>query len=163
MSVPSKSGRVNLLNSNEPQRKYNLTQRELEIEKHGNGSIGHYMEENNLTYVFFGKENINALHEYIQFKIFKETKRRIGRQSDMQLLILMRSIYFTHGKNIQTHILQQVKDLNSLVINAAMPSIISNMQQYEQYRKDVSTGMVPIDHPVFISEKGRGPNEFPKF
>ena len=62
MSVPSKMGRVNLMENNE-YKSYDLTQRELELSETNNGSIGHYMEENNLTKLFFSKKNIDALQE----------------------------------------------------------------------------------------------------
>tara|TARA_Y100000389_G_scaffold117570_1_gene114778 strand:+ start:2086 stop:2574 length:489 start_codon:yes stop_codon:yes gene_type:complete len=162
MSVPSKSGRINLLD-NKGGRSYKLTQQKLEISEMGNGNIGHYMEESNLSNFFFGKKNIDALQDYIQFKVFKETKKRISRQSDMELLVIMRSIFFSNAKHINCDILEQVKELNEIVIKSAIGSIISNMQQYEQYKKDASSGIKVMEPPVFVSEKGRGPNEFPKF
>ena len=162
MSVPSKMGRVNLMENYE-YKSYDLTQRELELSETNNGNIGHYMEENNLTKLFFSKKNVNALQEYIQFKVFSETKRRIGRQSDMQLLMIMRSIFFSNSRNMECDIVPQVRELNEYVIKACIGSIISNMQQYDQYRKDASTAIQPLEHPVFMSEKGRGPNEFPQF
>ena len=162
MSVPSKSGRINLLNSKGGQS-YKLTQSQLNISDMGNGNIGHYMEENNLSKFFFGKQNIDAIQDYIQFKVFKETKKRISRQSDMELLVIMRSIHISDGKNLECNILEQVKDLNGLVIKSCIGCIISNLQQYEKYKIDSSTGIKPMDPPVFVSEKGRGPNEYPQF
>ena len=41
--------------------------------------MGHHHKEN-----FFSKKNVDAIQDYIQFKVFKETKRKIGRQSDME-------------------------------------------------------------------------------
>ena len=35
---------------------YKLTQKQLDISEMGNGNIGHYMEENNLSKFFFGKK-----------------------------------------------------------------------------------------------------------
>ena len=81
----------------------------------------------------------------------------------MELLVIMRSIFFSKGKNLECNVVEQVRELNNYVINAAIGSIISNMQQYEKYKIDVSTGIQPMEHPVFISNKGSGPNEFPKF
>ena len=162
MSVPSKSGRINLLNS-KGGRSYKLTQSQLNISEMGNGNIGHYMEENNLSKFFFGKQNIDALQDYIQFKVFKETNKRISRQSDMELLVIMRSIFFSNAKHLECNIVEQVRELNDLVLKASIGSIISNLQQYEKYKVDVSSGIKVLEPPVFVSEKGRGPNEYPKF
>lgn len=163
MSVPSKSGRINLMDNTGNAKGYNLTQKQLNISEMGNGNIGHYMEENNLSKFFFGKKNIDALQDYIQFKVFKETKQRISRQSDMELLVIMRSIFFSNAKHIDCDILEQVKELNNIVIKSALGSIIGNLQQYEQYKRDASSGIKVMEAPEFVSQKGRGPNEFPKF
>ena len=49
-----------------------------------------------------------------------------------------------------------------MVIKSALGSIISNLQQYEQYKRDADSGIKIMEAPEFVSEKGRGPNEFPK-
>ena len=50
--MPSKTGRINLLNSSGG-IDYKLTQKKIEISENGNGNIGHYMEENDLSKFFF--------------------------------------------------------------------------------------------------------------
>jgi len=51
--------------------------------------------------VFFSTQNIDLLQLGIQNKILNESngRYRVGRQSDDELKIIMRSIYFQYAKN----------------------------------------------------------------
>ena len=59
----------------------------------------------------------------------------IGRQSDVELKIIMRSIYLQNSKNLATDVAGQIRELNRLVANEAVPSIIVNIEQYLGYKQ----------------------------
>ena len=60
----------------------------------------------------------------------------------------MRSIYLQYSKNLSTDIIEQVKLLNKLVLEYAIPQVYGEAQGYLQYKHDVSTLVVPMSLPV---------------
>ena len=88
---------------------------------------------------------------------------KIGRQSDKQLNIIMRSIYLQNSKNLPNDIQGQVFELNKLVLQYCVPNIYSEILQYNGYLKAISTNIVPLDRSINISSKGEKINEFKSF
>lgn len=111
---------------------------------------------NNLSNVYFSCNNIDVLQEGIRYKIYQSTdgKYIIGRQSDSDLKIVMRSIYFQHSKNLDTDIIGQVRELNALVLDWCVNEVLSNLTQYNKYIIDASTLPTPIVHSQLITTKG---------
>ena len=66
----------------------------------------------------------------------------------------MRAIYLEHGQNLLTNVVEQVKDLNKKVLDFAVPRILIDIQQYEQYIKDASQVHVPMERSLNVSNKG---------
>lgn len=106
--------------------------------------------------VYFSMDNINLLQLGIRNKILNDTagEINIGRQKDDELRIVMRSIYFQHGKNLSENIKAQVLDLNTRVIAWCVPEIISNVKQSKRYIEDISRMPVPLERSVYPSIKG---------
>ena len=106
--------------------------------------------------IFFSDNNIDLLQLGIRNKILNMTdgKYHIGKQSDIDLKIIMRSMYYQYGKNANNFINKQVLDLNTRVIDWCVQEIISNIKQSEQYKMDISTLPVPLDRSTLPSQKG---------
>jgi len=104
----------------------------------------------------FSLKNIDLLQQGIRNKILNVTygKINISRQSDDELKIIMRSIYFQYGQNRNINIIEQVLELNTLVIEWSVPQIISNFKQSQQYIKDISTLPEPLERSILPSTKG---------
>jgi len=83
-----------------------------------------------------------------------EGEYKIGRQSEQELIIVMRSMYFQHSKNLNFNIKEQVKELNTLVIRWCVDEIIKNIRQYIGYKKSISTLPLPMEHSLLPSQKG---------
>ena len=113
-------------------------------------------ESNSLNTVFFSKENINLLQDIIRHQVYLQTNKKhiIGRQSDIQLKLIMRSIYFQYSKNLQYDIKKQIRRLNELVVQECIPKIITGIEQYLTYKKDVSGLSVPLERPKYLSSAG---------
>lgn len=111
---------------------------------------------NELSTLFFSIENIEALHQGIRYRIYVETNGRhvIGRQSDQELKIIMRSIYLQYSRNTNQDCIGQVRELNAKVLEWAVPEILSNLKQYEVYKQDASTLPMPLEHPPLMTTKG---------
>jgi hypothetical protein len=111
---------------------------------------------NQLQSAFFSPSNINSLQNAIQYYVNQRSggQFKIGRQSDNELEIIMRSVYLQYGKNRDTDIQTQIKELNAYVLSYAVENILSNVRQYLVYKKDISQLPVPLDLPVFSTSAG---------
>jgi hypothetical protein len=112
--------------------------------------------ENCVSNLFFSQFNIDILQEGLRNMILNKTdgKFNINKQSETELKIIMRSIYLQFSKNSSNDITTQVKELNKLVLEWAVPEIISNIKQHENYKQDISTLPIPIERAQLTSQKG---------
>jgi len=118
-----------------------------------------------VSHLYYSEKNINALHDAIRYSVYNQTngKYTIGRQSDIELKIVMRSIYLQHSRDTNTDIVGQVRELNAKVLEWVVPEILSNLLQYTTYRRDVSTLPMPLDHAPNMSQKGLNSMELKSF
>lgn len=147
------NGRVNAYDNN---LNYDLKKAVNKATEHQTNIISRNLNCTGVSKIFFSEDNINLLQRGIRNKILNDTqgKYNIGRQKDEELKIVMRSIYYQHGKNQSTNINGQVLDLNTRVIEWCVPEIISNIKQSEKYIQDISTMPVPLERSVLPSKKG---------
>jgi len=112
--------------------------------------------ENPISELFFSQHNINILQNGIRYSVFKKTNNSetIGNQSEHELLIIMRSIYLQYCKHKQFNIVEQVKELNSKVIDYAVPNVLVELNQYINYKKDASSLPIPLEHAKNVSSAG---------
>ena len=111
---------------------------------------------NLLNETFFSNANIKIIQNSIRHTIWINSNKQfiIAPQCDTQLEIIMRSIYLQYSKNLSYNIKEQIEDLNTLVVNASVPNILSNIKQYIGYKKDLVTGPTFMDHPENVSSSG---------
>ena len=103
-----------------------------------------------LSSTFFSEVNINVLQDAIQQGVYNKSNGSfvIGKQSNDELKTIMRSIFLQYSQNLPQEIIDQVKTLNGLVLEYAIPQVYGEAQSYMQYKKDVSTLVVPMSLPV---------------
>jgi hypothetical protein len=120
-------------------------------------AFNHVVECNLLNQLFLSPENIEHLQQRIRYEVYKASNQQhvIGRQSERELVIIMRSIYLTYGKNIPTALKQQISDLNDLVVLEVVPKILSEIQAHVRYLWDASTQPMPLAWPQNMSTKGQ--------
>lgn len=121
--------------------------------------------ETRLSKMYFSQENIDYLQQQIIERVNKinNGKYRVGLQSEDELLIVMRSIYLQNGKNVETHINQQINDLNEHVLDYCVDNVSSNLKQYFEYIKDITKEQPVLDMPQSVhikGDKGLMPNHF---
>jgi hypothetical protein len=109
-----------------------------------------------LSNLFFSVGNVNAVHEGIRYRVWVTSNGRfsIGRQNERELLIIMRSTYHQHARHSPHDIVGQVRALNAIVINWAVPQIMTNLLSHQQYIKDISHLPVPMQHAPMATMKG---------
>lgn len=120
---------------------------------------------NDVSQLFFSETNINALQDGIRYRIYVETNGQyvIGRQSDQELKIVMRSIYYQHAKNQPTDVVGQVRTLNAKVLEWVVPEVLSNLKQHEVFRRDASTLPMPMERSPLMTNKGTKTLEIKSF
>lgn len=119
-------------------------------------TIDHIIQPTAVANAYFNNKNV----DYIQLKIIDNIARisggqyKIGRQSDEQLNIIMRSYYLQYGKNLPTNIDGQVEELNNMVINECVRIIVPNIQQHVGFINDISSPNSVMPLPVITDNKG---------
>lgn len=113
-------------------------------------------ETSQLNQLFFSKKNMDNIQNMIRYNVYlkSENKFIIDKQSDIELEIIMRSIYLQYSPNLQTQITEQIRYLNKLVCDWSVEQIIPEVQQYIGYMKEIEYMPVPIDLPLNLSSKG---------
>lgn len=144
------------------------------LESYSGSSKPHYlgnrllnqMEATPLANMYFSKENVDIIQNTIRSKVqticaadqdpllTPHKPINIGRQNDTELYIIMRSIYLQYGRNMNSDIEGQVGSLNALVINEAVPKIITALKQKIKYLDDIEHLPVPLDRAQNVSSAG---------
>jgi len=117
-------------------------------------SLKTIQESTLLNRTFFSKENVNLLQISIRKKVQESTGKIISNQSVTELEIVMRSVYLQYSEQNDDNIREQIQRLNNVVLQETVPNIISNMYQYLQYKKDITSLPEPLAHSSNLSIKG---------
>lgn len=112
--------------------------------------------ENPLSDIFLSQQNIDALQEGIRYRVYVKSgnKHVIGRQSDVDLKIVMRSVYIQHSKNKSFDILGQVRDLNAIVLDYCVNQIMGEINMYVRFRADQQSIPEPFARSENVSSAG---------
>ena len=114
-------------------------------------------EHTALSESFFTQKNA----EYLQQQIRKEVYRRSGdkkyiidNQDVDELKMIMRAIYLQYAKNNPFNIEGQIAELNDIIVEWCVPRILSEIDHYHYYLKDISHMPVPLPQPMNMSSAG---------
>ena len=118
--------------------------------------VGNIVADNPVSSLFFSQHNVDTLQNGIRFSVYTRTNHEkvIGRQSDLELRVVMRSIYLQYARHLPYRVVDQVKELNTKVLDFAVPRILVELNQYLNYKTDVSHLPVPLEHSKNVSSKG---------
>ena len=113
-------------------------------------------ETTQLNQLFFSKANMNEIQSGIRYNVYIKTDKKhiIDKQSEVELEIIMRSIYLQHSPNLPNNIKEQIRYLNQLVVDWSVETIIPEIYQYYGYLKEIEFMPIPIDLPLNLSSKG---------
>lgn len=109
-----------------------------------------------LNDLFFSSKNIDALQLGIRNLVANRTNNEfvIGKQSEVELQVIMRAIYLSDAKHLPYDIIGQVKQLNEKVLDYCVPRILEEIRMFNHYKNDVSRLPMPLDRGEFSSAKG---------
>ena len=112
--------------------------------------VGHQHSSTPLNSVFFSKDNMDTLQSEIQRRVsdLSQGKYDIGRQSDDDLRIVMRSYYLMFGRNDPSNVAGELSELNTRVIQYCAGKIYSEVDFHQFYLKDLEEFAPAIANPV---------------
>lgn len=119
-------------------------------------SLRGIQQQSPLSDLFFSRVNLDALQQGIRYRVYTQTdkKRVIGRQSDTELEVIMRSIFLQHSNTASGSLVDKVRGLNEKVLAFCVPIVLREIQQYATYRNDISQLPVPMDRQQNVSSAG---------
>ena len=116
-------------------------------------SVDIILEENNLTRLFFSPQNIEAIQSMIRFYVHKLTDGQIvSKQSPDELFVIMRSIILQYGNFMSSGIINEIKRLNSKVVNICVEKVSTEVQQYNHYIDDLQKLPTPLENPHYVNK-----------
>jgi hypothetical protein len=114
-------------------------------------------ESTPLSESFFSAANIERIQILIRKAVYDrsgEKKYVVDKQSVDELKIIMRAMYYQYARNLPSGVAAQVDDLNKKVVDWSAPHILSAVDHYYYYLKDISTLPVPLAQPQSLSSAG---------
>jgi len=151
--------------------KYNLNQNEDSLtDSNTRHLFKNLYGETPLTFLFFSDKNIENIQNLIRMVVYREMGKVIDKQSYTELMIVMRSIFLEYSAhppliNINTSESEkvilldkyrmEVYRLNDIVVNAVVPRVISQLQQYLDYIRDSSQQPYQAESPKNDSVSGQ--------
>lgn len=106
---------------------------------------------------FFGPRNRESLQQALRHGVYKASgmdRLVVGRQSDLELGIIMRSTFLKMSRNTDDGAAEQVNAMNSCVLAFSVPVVLQEARMYQAYRRDISTLPIPMERGQIMSQKG---------
>jgi hypothetical protein len=127
--------------------------------------VGTMHTETPLNSVFFSLSNIDRIQQAIHDQVSSMSGGQydIGRQSDDDLRIVMRSYYLMFGRNDPHNIAGELEQLNRRVIGYCAGKVYSEVEFHMFYRKDLEDFAPPIANPVNVKSYGTHAGELKSF
>lgn len=112
---------------------------------------------------FFSSENMDLLQRQIQAAVLAMVGAAIDRQSEPDLMLVMRSYYLTYAQNVPGQEARELEELNNRVVAFCSNRIATEVQAYRYYRKDILDFPAPIARPVDVKLYGTRTGELKSF
>ena len=116
-----------------------------------------------LNRLFFSQGNIDKLQADIQTAVRGMVNANIDRQSDSDLMLVMRSYYLQYAQNYPNNLQQELDELNQRVVHFCANRIAVEVEAYRFYRKDIMDFPAPIQNPVNVGIYGTRTGELKTF
>jgi len=130
-----------------------IKQETIIIDTQSTDSVKGILEETNLSRLFFSPQNIEAIQGMIRYYVYKLTDGQIvSNQSQDELFIVMRSILLQYGNFLSTNVVNEIKRLNSKIVNICAEKVSVELLQYGKYIIDLQQLPVPLDNPHYANK-----------
>jgi hypothetical protein len=119
-----------------------------------------HQEQTDLSDIYFSRENLELIQKELINTVRDEYKYTIDRQSEDDLLIIMRSYYTLYANPETCSVKQEIIKLNKLVIEKATKIVVTNIKMYKLYLNDASNLPVPLERSELFTSKDNDNIEF---
>jgi hypothetical protein len=116
-----------------------------------------------LNLLFFSQGNVDTLQNTIRDAVRSMIGATIDRQSDVDLMLVMRSYYLQYAKNDPSRVADELAELNERVANFCANRIAVEIEAYRYYRKDIMDFPAPIANPIDVHIYGTRTGELKTF
>lgn len=125
-------------------------------------SLNGTQEQTILSTVFFSPQNINLIQKQIIKTVLMKTdyKYLIEKQSEEDLLVVMRSIFIQSARHAPDNIRCQIKELNDLVVDDIVPGIVTAVKWNVGYKQKIFGPMEVMKPPQNVNKTKTLPNYF---
>jgi hypothetical protein len=109
-----------------------------------------------LSDAFFSEKNMDNLQDMLRYQVYLASggEFKIGKQSNVELVVVMRSVFLQYSRNLPDKIPEQIAELNRQVIEYILPLIISEIKMWIFYSNDIQQLPSQIPLPVNVSSRG---------
>jgi len=111
--------------------------------------------ETPLNTLFFSDFNKNLLQRGIRQAFKNKSGIAIDYQNPDDLYAIMRVVFINNSGDHHSRINEQVKYMNTKVIDTALSQIQSGVSQYIAYARDIESTRTLIDQPINTSTVGK--------
>lgn len=109
-----------------------------------------------LAKVFFHPKNIENIQNAIRRAVFDRSdgKFLISKQHDMELIVIMRSMYLQFARHEDDDITGQVEELNELILKEVLPNIMRNIEGHLAFAGSLHQLPAPMELPRATQARG---------
>ena len=111
-------------------------------------------DSNRVVGSFFSDRNIAHLQTQMRRIIKDKLGVVIDRQSDQELVQVMRAMYSMRGNPRPENVAEEVRRLNTIVLDWVVPHLVTNIKAHYGYLRDISRPYRLLDRPKYASLKG---------
>jgi len=114
-------------------------------------ALKHTLQNNKLSTLFFSSKNVELIENAIKAGVYSMSNNThvIDNQDRDQLVVIMRATFLQYSLNQPDQLTEQIESLNSRVIAYCVPRVYGEIISYIQYKKDISTLVVPLANPAY--------------
>ena len=112
---------------------------------------------------FFSQANMDLIQARIQGDVRQMVGATIDKQSEPDLMMVMRSYYLQYANNDPNNVAAELADLNDRVVAFCSNRIAVEVEAYRYVRKDILDFPEPIQRPVDVSIYGTRTGELKSF
>ena len=117
-------------------------------------AVAHMLTKTEVSELFFSDLNMGVVQASIAKSVLTLTGKQIGRQSESELFLIMRSIYLQYSRNDAGNVTAEVRALNQRVVQYCVDVVVANLTQYMRYVQEVGRVPVPQQRPPHLSSAG---------
>lgn len=103
---------------------------------------------------FFSHRNIEHLQTMMRRAIKQKLDVVIDRQSDQELVQVMRAMYSMRGNPRPDDVGAEVDRLNAIVLEWVIPHLVVNIRAHYGYLRDIANPYRLLERPTYASLKG---------